>query len=99
VKPDVAALAVAVKVAAMATPRSYGLSSGTSFSCPLAAGVVALLLQAHPEYSVDDVLLALRATSSQSSGPDVLLGWGIVDAAAAVDLPLRAAEPRALVPW
>ena len=71
----------------MAT-NSYAAFSGTSLSCPLIAGVVALLLQAHPAYSVDDVLLALRATSSQSAVPDNLLGWGVLDAVAAVDLEL-----------
>jgi subtilisin family serine protease len=87
-KPDVAALGVAVKSATVVTTSSYGAFSGTSLSCPLVAGVVALLLQAHPAYSVDDVLLALRATSSQSALPDNLLGWGIIDAVAAVDLEL-----------
>jgi subtilisin family serine protease len=87
-KPDVAAMGVAVKLATALTPQSYGLASGTSFSCPLIAGVVALLLQAHPTYSVDEVLLALRATSSQNAGPDNLLGWGILDAVSAVDLEL-----------
>ena len=67
---------------------SYAAFSGTSLSCPLIAGVVALLLQAHPAYSVDDVLMALRATSSQSAAPDNLLGWGVLDAVAAVDVTL-----------
>jgi len=49
-KPEVAAIGVAVKI-------------------------VALLLQAHPAYSVDDVLLDLRATSSQTGESDNLLGW------------------------
>jgi serine protease AprX len=97
-KPDVAALATAVKIATTATPASYGFASGTSFSCPLIAGVVALVLQANPAFVVDDVIGALRTTASQSAAPDNLLGWGIVDAAAAVAFqPLAAlpAEPNA----
>ena len=95
IKPDVAALGVAVKVATLTTASSYGFANGTSFSCPLTAGVVALLLEAHPTYSVDDVLLALRSTSSQTAAPDNLLGWGILDAVAAVDLDLPPTlEPR-----
>ena len=88
IKPDVAAMGVAVKLARVPTANAYGTANGTSFSCPLVAGVVALLLQAHPAYSVDDVMLALRATSSQSAAPDNLLGWGTLDAVAAVDLEL-----------
>src|SRR5262245_24853241 len=85
IKPDVAALGVRAKVAGAATVSAYGLANGTSFSCPLTAGVVALLLQAHPTYTVDQVLLALRSTASQHAEPDILLGWGLVDAVAAVD--------------
>jgi hypothetical protein len=50
--------------------------------------VVALLLQAHPTYTVEQVLSALRSTASQASAPNNLLGWGIVNAAAAVDADL-----------
>jgi subtilisin family serine protease len=84
IKPDVAALGTAVKIATTATTASYGFASGTSFSCPLIAGVAALVLQANPTFIIDDVLLALRATASQRAAPDNLLGWGIVDASAAV---------------
>jgi serine protease AprX len=86
IKPDVAAMGVSVKVARH-FENAYGLASGTSFSCPLTAGVVALVLQAHPEYTPDDVLTVLRGSASQAGAPDTLLGWGIVDAVGAVDMP------------
>lgn len=88
IKPDVVALGVRAVVASAQNPQAYGFASGTSFSCPLTAGVVALLLQAHPKYSVPQVLDALRSTASRASEPDTLLGWGIVDAVRAVDLEL-----------
>jgi len=93
VKPDVAAMGVNVKVARQ-TGDGYGVASGTSFSCPLTSGVVALVLQAHPDYTVDQVLEAVRTTASQASAPDRLLGWGILDAVAAVDLVLAPPEAR-----
>ena len=86
IKPDVAAMGVNVKVARH-LEHLYGVASGTSFSCPLTAGVVALILQAHPTYTVDDVVTVLRGSASQAGAPDTLLGWGIVDAVAAVDMP------------
>jgi subtilisin family serine protease len=92
VKPDVAALGVRAKVASRAGVGAYALASGTSFSCPLAAGVVALLLEAHPSYTVDQVFFALRSTASQAALPDNLLGWGLVDAARAVDADVGAAS-------
>jgi subtilisin family serine protease len=84
IKPDVAAQGQSVKVAG-SSAREYRLASGTSFSCPLTAGVVALVLQAHPEFSADDVLAVMRGSARRAATPDNLLGYGIVDAAAAVD--------------
>ena len=77
-KPDVMAPGYPVYVVTTADTSSYGYSSGTSFSCPLTAGVVALLLQGHPDWTPQDVLDALHATATQSSSPDSLMGWGIV---------------------
>ena len=83
VKPDFAAQGVSVKVALPGTVSRYGTASGTSFSCPLTAGVVALLLQLNPPASPEDVAGVLRATASQAGMPDNLLGWGIINARAA----------------
>jgi subtilisin family serine protease len=87
IKPDLAAQGQAVKVAASGVLDAYRSTSGTSFSCPLIAGVAALVLQAHPDYTVDEVIAVLKATASQAAAPDNLLGWGIVDAFAAVTAP------------
>jgi serine protease AprX len=83
-KPDVVAMGVNVVVARQ-FEHVYGVASGTSFSCPLTSGVVALVLQAHPDYTVNQVLDAVRGTAGQSGAPDRLLGWGLLDAVAAVD--------------
>lgn len=87
VKPDVMAQGVFVRVAAPGGPSSYALVNGTSFSCPLTAGVVALVLQAHPTYTVDQVLSLMRSTARNAAAPNNLIGWGIVDALAAVTAP------------
>ena len=84
IKPDVAAQGVAVKVARPDSTVGYATASGTSFSCPLVAGTAALLLQAKPDATVDEISRALRTTASQSGRPDNLLGFGIVDAFAAL---------------
>ena len=82
-KPDLAARGVSVWVAFPGTVNGYATANGTSFSCPLTAGVVALLLQINPAATPDDVAGVLRSTASQASRVDNLLGWGIVDAGAA----------------
>jgi subtilisin family serine protease len=84
VKPDVSAQGVSVIAALPFSASGYTGVSGTSFSCPLTAGVAALVLQARPSASVDQVIDALRSTASRAGNPDNLLGWGIVNALAAV---------------
>jgi subtilisin family serine protease len=84
IKPDVAAQGQSVKVAG-SRPGEYRLANGTSFSCPLTAGAVALLLQARPELSADDVIAVVRGSARRAGAPDNLTGYGIVDATAAVE--------------
>ena len=84
IKPDVVALGVNVYAASSGDTAGYILASGTSFSCPLTAGVAALLVKAHPNATPMQVLNALRNTASQHATPDNHFGWGIVNALAAV---------------
>jgi len=84
IKPDVMAQGVLVKTANPRTRDQYLLSDGTSFSCPLAAGVAALVLQAHPDWPVDRVRRAMRSTADGAAHPDRLMGWGVLDALEAV---------------
>jgi serine protease AprX len=86
IKPEVCALGVSTWIAGLNADGSpkYGPGSGTSFATPLVAGVVALLLEAHPDWTPDDVRAALLATASRSTTPDNDYGWGIVNALAAL---------------
>ena len=64
----------------------YGAGTGTSFSAPVAAGVVALLLAADPTLDAAEVeaLLAASAVDLGGAGWDPAYGHGRLDAAAAV---------------
>lgn len=84
IKPDVSAPGAGVTIATGAS--SYTTSNGTSFSAPLVTGVVALLLEANPTLTPMQVREVLRQTASQAAAPDNRLGWGIVNAAAALSL-------------
>jgi minor extracellular serine protease Vpr len=76
VKPDISApgvnvLSATVRVGAAETntatmfdPTGYIRASGTSFACPHTAGAVALIKQAHPNWSPDWVRTALQNTAS-----------------------------------
>lgn len=63
----------------------YVLGDGTSYACPMVAGVVADLLQAHPTWTPIQVREALRFTASLNNNPSDTSGWGIVNAVAAVN--------------
>lgn len=64
----------------------YGAVSGTSFSSPITAGVVALMMAANPALSPADLEKALYSSALDlgTAGFDKYFGNGRVDAAAAV---------------
>lgn len=109
VKPDVTAPGVAILSATvrvgsadantgtMFDPTGYVHASGTSFSGPHVAGAVALVKQAHLDYSPDKIRAALMNTSTNlrntsrtpkadglSSDSIIEQGAGLVDVAAAI---------------
>lgn len=84
IKPDVTALGVQVVAAQAGTFDGFVQVRGTSFSCPLVAGVAALILSAHPHLTPLQVNEAIRMTASHAQAPDNLTGYGIVDARAAI---------------
>ncbi|UCH88971.1 MAG: PKD domain-containing protein [Thermoplasmata archaeon] len=84
-KPDVVAPAAPVTCA---YPGNNWITTyGTSFSGPIAAGVVALMLQLKPTLTPAEVMQILHDTSEDrgSTGPDNAYGWGVVDTIAALD--------------
>lgn len=84
IKPDLMAQGVAVRAAHPDNPSEYVYSGGTSLSCPLAAGVVALLLHAKPSATPMEIAGALKRTASRADSPDNQYGWGIINALAAL---------------
>jgi subtilisin family serine protease len=83
IKPDVMAQGSSI-YAADGTVYSY--TQGTSFSCPIAAGIAALILQANPDLTPIRIRDIMRSTASKAASPDNLYGWGIVNALAAVNI-------------
>lgn len=64
----------------------YTQISGTSMACPYVAGVVALMLDADPTLSPDEIKMILTQTASRMPGYDEFeIGAGYVNAYAAVD--------------
>jgi subtilisin family serine protease len=88
VKPELCALGSNVRLAAGWGRDTYEVMSGTSFSAPLVAGVAALVIEAHPDWSPETVREALVQSASRSDRPDNDYGWGLVNARDAILFPL-----------
>ncbi len=84
-KPEVVAQGVNTYCARASGIDHYGQASGTSLSTPLVAGCVAVLLSAHPHWTVMQIRETLMMTANHSSSPDNSYGWGLIDLFAALN--------------
>lgn len=94
VKPDVAAPGTLISSAASGTGDAAATKSGTSMATPHVAGIAALVAQAHPEWTAEQVKAAVMNTATHDVfselgqtgpvyGPE-RVGSGRVDAVGAV---------------
>jgi len=84
IKPDIAAPGVDVR--SSMPGGGYGLMSGTSMASPHINGVVALMREAAPDISVEEIKEIIYQTAYDLGDPgeDNSYGWGMVDAYKAV---------------
>ena len=79
IKPDVVAMGVNVHTVYPPGTNLYYFKNGASYAAPQAAGVCALILEAHPELSPMQVRDAIRNTADRASDPDNRFGWGLIN--------------------
>ena len=85
-KPDLTAMGAGVTSINSTTREGFSSDhNGTSFATPLAAGAVALLIEAFPLATVRDIVNTLRMTASRANKPDNIAGYGIIRTRAAYD--------------
>lgn len=78
IKPDVAAVGASAVVASNNSGMpSFG--NGTSFACPIMAGISTCLWQAFPEVKNMDIIEGIRKSGDRYSTPDDRTGYGIPD--------------------
>jgi type VII secretion-associated serine protease mycosin len=82
----------------------YVLWNGTSGATPIVAGIVALVMAAHPELTANSVINRIVSTARDAgaTGTDPIYGFGLIDAEAAVtaDVPPVTANPMGdLAEW
>ncbi len=87
-KPDITAPGDSIFAAAMGTGNEGVIKGGTSMASPHVAGIAALMKQAHPTWSNEQIKAALMNTAidltSDGSSEVPRQGSGLVDALAAV---------------
>jgi len=86
-KPDLVGRGVRCVCVRPFSERAYFLVNGTSLSTPVVAGVAALVRGAHPDWSVEKCIRALKSTADHADRPDNVYGWGTPDAVAAINYP------------
>ncbi len=86
IKPELCARGVSTFTVNVVDDHVYGNYSGTSFSQPLIAGAVGLIIEAHPDWTPFQVREALKASGSLALTPDNDFGWGIPDVLAAIGM-------------
>lgn len=97
IKPDIAAMGVR---AAGLTPSNFVMrGNGTSYACPILAGMATGFWQANPTLTAQQVRQFLRQSGNQASSPDNFLGYGVPNFVRAYNLanpnsPLAAGAPR-----
>jgi serine protease AprX len=84
IKPDVLAQGVSTYWAVASNNNTIGTASGTSLSTPLVAGAAALVREAHPEWTVPQVIQAMKSTADRAFTPDSVYGWGRIDTKVAI---------------
>jgi uncharacterized repeat protein (TIGR01451 family) len=90
IKPEVAAPGTQVR--SSRPGGTYGSKAGTSMAAPHVTGLAALLLQADPTLTVDEIeaLITSTATSLGEKVPNNDTGWGRIDAYQAAAVALKA---------
>ncbi len=107
IKPDLSARGEYVNSATSESDTSYASMSGTSMATPAATGAAALIMQQYKKTTGrfdirHDVLKSIMintAVDKENAGPDYKVGFGMIDAKAAVDVvrTLSTSKPLATI--
>ena len=77
IKPTLSAMGLAAAVLSPSGTAFRG--SGTSYACPILAGMAAGFWQANPTLTAQQVIVALRNSATLANAPNNILGYGIPD--------------------
>ncbi|GAB3832779.1 S8 family serine peptidase [Hymenobacter jeollabukensis] len=97
IKPDLAARGV--RATGLSPGNGILQGNGTSYACPILAGMAAGFWQANPTLTAQQVRQYLRSSGTQATNPDNFVGYGVPHFVRAYNLanpgaPLAAGAPR-----
>jgi len=103
IKPNVAAIGSNIMAPNKGTGTGYTSKSGTSMSAAVVAGISALIIEANPDVTPDEIRIILETTSeyrwsNHPVRPNNDYGWGIVNASNAVNSVGLLSEFKHIVP-
>ncbi|WP_187632113.1 S8 family serine peptidase [Hymenobacter lutimineralis] len=84
IKPDLAARGG--QAAVIRPSGAVVLGNGTSYACPILAGMTAGFWQANRNRTAQEIIALLKQSGTQAAAPDNLLGYGIPDFVRAYNL-------------
>jgi subtilisin family serine protease len=92
IKPDISAPGVSTY---SSVPGGYSSYDGTSMASPHINGAIALMFQANPDLSVEEVkeILYVTATDLGPTGEDNDYGHGIIDCVEAINMAIELSDP------
>lgn len=94
IKPDVMAQGQASTVAN--TSGTIQTASGTSFSCPIMAGMIASFWSALPEFSNQEIIQFVKQSADRYTNPNEQYGYGIPDFQLALDMALLSIDENTI---
>lgn len=75
IKPDI--MSMGSNASCITANDKIKVGSGTSYASPIVCGALACLWQAHPEWSVAELIERVQRSSSQYNHPNAIYGYGI----------------------
>ncbi|MBI9073505.1 MAG: S8 family peptidase [Melioribacteraceae bacterium] len=87
IKPELTAMGTKIYMAQNSKVSQYKYANGTSFSAPIASGVAAQLLSAHPYLTNEQMRAILIESGDNANKPNNEIGYGLISALKAVEYP------------
>lgn len=98
IKPDVSAQGIGTVIGNNLGEGSASTGNGTSFAAPQIAGLAAILWQAYPQLTTQQLIEVIKKSGHLAASPTNLLGFGVPTIQVAEDIVLKNYPPLGVEP-